>query len=132
MVTPRRRGRIWFGLLGGVVGFLLVYQAAAATISALNDNLGAGNAVVAECDTNGFVIDGFMLNGNAEITHIDISGIDTLCVGGALSVSLTKADDTSIGSGGPVTVTGASMSVPITGLPPAADVKHEVIIIVGP
>nr|HRC63134.1 hypothetical protein [Dehalococcoidia bacterium] len=85
-----------------------------------------------KCDNNGFVIDGFTLNGSGQITQIALSDIDATCVGGQLTVDLTRADEVSIGNGGPVTVTGSPMSVAITGLPDATLVKHEVVIIVGP
>ncbi|MCC6770525.1 MAG: hypothetical protein IT360_04870 [Gemmatimonadaceae bacterium] len=105
---------------------------AAAALSVTSERLSANGAPIGTCDPDGFVIDGFTLNGNNEITAVAISGIDAACNGGALKVSLTRADDVSIGSGGPLNVAASTVSVPIVGLSAASLVKHEVIIIVGP
>lgn len=107
------------------------FAVASAALSAVPDDLGAGGEPVASCDT-AFVIDGFTLNGSQQITAISVSGIDAACIGGQLTVDLTRADDVSIGTGGPVTVTTSTLTVPIPDTPAASLVKHEVIIIVGP
>ncbi|MGE0227864.1 MAG: hypothetical protein AB7I38_00920 [Dehalococcoidia bacterium] len=105
---------------------------AAAALSLSSGNLGANGASVSTCDADGFVIDGFTLNGSDQITHIAISGISGACIGGELTVDLTDATEVSVGTGGPVTVTGGSATVGISPNPLALQVKHEVIIIVGP
>ncbi|MBX7111627.1 MAG: hypothetical protein K1X87_07245 [Dehalococcoidia bacterium] len=131
MTAIRRRRWIFVGTL--VLGTsALTYAAVNAALLPSTGHVTAGAESVTKCDNNGFVIDGFTLNGSGQITQIALSDIDATCVGGQLTVDLTRADEVSIGNGGPVTVTGSPMSVAITGLPDATLVKHEVVIIVGP
>ncbi len=123
--------RVILALASGLVAFIAISSVAAA-LSLSGSSLGAGDASVTKCDTDGINVDSFGFDTNGLITSAAISGIDPLCANGQLTIHLTTNDNVSIGSGGPVAVTGVSMTVAITGLPSPFDVKHEVIIIVGP
>ncbi len=115
----------------GLAAFIAVYTVAAA-FGLSSDRLGAGADAVTSCDTNGFTIDAIALNGANEVTQLTVGGIASTCAGGQLTVNLTRIDDASIGVGGPVTVSGSTATVDVSGFPNLSDVKHEVIIIVGP
>ena len=132
MMRVARGRRRLLALILATVALAAGSTAAASAFINTTAPLAAGDDTVAKCDTDGFIIDGFTLNGSDQITAIAISGISGACTGGQLSVGLTKSDDVSVGTGGPVSVTGASMNIAISGLPDPTVVKHEVIIIVGP
>lgn len=124
--------RVIVALASGLVAFIAISSVAAA-LSLSGPSLGAGDASVAKCDTDGINVDSFGFDTNGRITSAEISGISNpTCVDGQLTIHLTDSANASIGSGGPVAVTGESVTVAITGLPSPFDVKHEVIIIVGP
>lgn len=125
--------RIRVALLPVLVAMLLTSAVvSAATFGLGSTHLAAGGDAVQACDPDGFVIDGLTLNGSQQITAITISDIAAACINGTLTVDLTRADNVSIGTGGPVTVTTSPLTVPIAGTPAASLVQHEVIIIVGP
>lgn len=117
----------------GLTAFVVVY-AVAATMGLTSDELGAGAASVTACgDPDDFTIDSVLLNEAGEVTQVTVGGLPLSCVGGQLTINLTRNDGTSIGVGGPVTVTSPATTVNIGGSPPSlSDVDREVIIIVGP
>jgi hypothetical protein len=103
--------------------------ALAASLGGITGKLGAGNASVAACDTT-FGTGYTTVGGN--VTVVDVTGIDAACVGGALSVRLTNSAGTSIGSGGPATISGTSRTVSISGAPDGDLVTGIRISIEGP
>jgi len=124
--------RVALAVAFGVATFAVVYGFAA-TMGLTSNQLGAGAASVTTCgDPDGFTIAGVDLDGSGRVTEVTVGGIPATCAGGQLTINLTKDDGTSIGAGGPVTVTSPSTSVTITGLPSLAEVAREVVIIVGP
>src|SRR5262245_57727684 len=98
----------------GLAAGLVMY--AVASSAGLSNHLGARSAAVASCD-GAFTIDHVEVNASGQITEVTVGGIDTACIGGQLSIDLTRADGVSIGTGGPVEVMGATRTVSITGLP---------------
>lgn len=80
----------------------------AASLGGISGTIGAGGASVAACDSD-FGTVYTTVSGN--VTAVQVTGIAAACAGGALSVRLTNAAGTAIGSGGPVTISGASATV---------------------
>lgn len=125
--------RIALALVPALAAALLTTAVVAGATFAIGSRpLVAGDDPVTKCDPDGFTIDALTKNPGGQITSITIGGIHGDCVNGTLTVDLTTSANVSIGTGGPVTVTGSPMIVSIPGLPSATLVKHEVIIIVGP
>jgi hypothetical protein len=99
--------------------------------------LGAGQAVVSACDSDGFTTS--YNNSGGNITSVDVSGIaDPGCEGGQLSLVLANASGTSIGAGGPTTVpTDAgtvdnTMTVTLSPTPAASAVAAVHVVVTGP
>jgi hypothetical protein len=109
-------------VLAGPIGAL------AASLN-VTGTLGAGNSSVAACDTS-FGDSYTTVSGN--VTAVNVTGIAPECVGGALSVRLTNSAGTSLGSGGPATVSGTSANVSISGSPDGDLVAGLRISIEGP
>ena len=84
--------------------------AAVASAAALNgvdaDDLAVGAATVLDCDPDGVTV--AHITTLTTVTDISITGIDTACIGGDLSITLTATDDSVVATAGPVTVTGAT------------------------
>jgi hypothetical protein len=126
----RSSRRVALALASGVAVFLAVYAVASAMGFASHD-LAAGDEAVTTCDANGFTVDGFTYDVNGLITDVTIGDIDPPCIGGQLTVHLTSSTHASVGSGA-APVSGSPLTVPVSGGPHPDQVKHEVIIIVGP
>jgi len=104
---------------------------AAASLGGLNANsLGADDAAVASCDGNGVTVAYTVVGGN--VTEVTVSDIAAGCVGGQLSLTLANSSGTSIGSGGPVSVTLGSHIVVVSPQPAASAVAAIHIVITGP
>ena len=84
--------------------------AAVASAAALNgvdaDDLAVGAATVLDCDPDSVTVT--HITTLTTVTDISITGIDTACIGGDLSITLTATDDSVVATAGPVTVTGAT------------------------
>lgn len=106
----------------------------AATLGGITSKqLGAGNAVVAACDTNGFTVSYTTSAGS--VSAVNLGGIaDPGCEGGQLSLTLADASGGVVVSGGPQTVpTDAgtvdnAMSVAVTSTPAAAVTAIHVVV----
>lgn len=92
--------------------------------------LQAGTTAVAECD-GALTLDDYSVNASFQVTSIVIGDIAGACIGGEMRVTLTQSG-TALGSGGPVTITGATEAVAITGAPDADSVNDVRVVIVGP
>lgn len=92
--------------------------------------VGNAAASVNPCQSGGFTISYTTSAGN--VTQVVIGGIQAACSGGALSVTLTDGTGAQIGSGGPVTIAGASATVPLTQQPYAGNVAGYTVVITGP
>lgn len=122
--------------LGGTALFWSVLASAASLGGIADGRLGADDAGVPACDTNGFTVAYTTSGGN--VTAVAVSGIaDPGCEGGDLSLAVTQAG-TSIGSGGPQIVptdgdvVDNSMSVSVSPNPDAALVDGISITVAGP
>ena len=101
----------------------------AASLGGIGGTLGAGGASVAACDAD-FGTVYTTVGGN--VTAVQVTGIAAACDGGALSVTLTNAAGTAIGSGGPATISGTSASVSISATPDGELVAGLRVSIEGP
>jgi hypothetical protein len=114
----------------GVTGLVMAVHASAATMPASSTRVGGGSASVLSCDPDGFTASAFGIS-SGKITSAEVGGIAPACQGGRLSVTLTQGN-VSVASGGPVTVTGTSQSVPITGSPDVWNVDGMKAVVLGP
>ena len=125
-------------ILSLVVGGVLFSSAFAfaASLTVGTNSLGAGNAAVGSCDTDGVTTSYTTAYDAAlpgyKIATVTVGGIDaTACANRALRVDLANASNASIGSG---TATIAAASVPVsiaTGTPNAAQVANVHVVISG-
>lgn len=104
---------------------------AAATLGLTSDRLGAGSAVVADCDTGGISVD---YAGDPEpVFALVVSGLAATCNGGRAQATVTKADGSSpVSSTATAIVTGGSVTIPLPAAVPAADVERYHVVVVGP
>ena len=114
----------------GCTGIAMSVTASAATLPTVTTKVGSGTAAVSTCDADGFTAASFTTSGG-KVTAVTVGGIAPTCQGGSLRVHLTQGT-TSVATGGPVTVTGTSHNVPVTGAPGAATVDGLRAVVVGP
>lgn len=122
-------------LVAACSGALLVGHAAGLAVGTAS--MGAGNAGVPDCDSNGFTPTYTVSSGR--VTAVTVSAIaDPACEGGAISLTLTNSSNVSIGSGGPVSVptdgdtADNSATVSVSPQAQAPQVVNIHISIVGP
>lgn len=104
--------------------------AAASLGGAQGEGLGAGAAVVASCDGDGVTVSYTVTAGVVE--RMEVAGLAAACAGGALRAVLADSAGTSIGSGGPLTVAGPTVAVPLTPQPQASAVAAVHVVVEGP
>ena len=117
-----------FGLFGGVV-------ASAATLGGLTSRReGAGDTLVAACDTDGvsvaYTTAYSATTGKYQVTVATVSGISGACNGQSLAITLRGTGGASLGAGS-ATVVSTSQAVPITGGAAADTVSGVAIVITG-
>ncbi len=107
------------GVLAGLVVFGAVFASAASLGGITSGNVGADNAAVASCDTDGvttaYTTSWDTTDDRYEITSVTVTGIANACDGKTLSVSLLDASSNQIGSG--------SVTIPTDGLATQASVS---------
>jgi hypothetical protein len=118
-------------IFGTVYGF-------AATLNVGANALSAGNATVASCQATGTPTGTYTVSYDAvlgyKVTGVTVTGMDPLCNGKTVSVTLTGAGAVSIASGSAVySSAGASTTVAIAGLTgtPAANTVTGVSVAVN-
>lgn len=102
---------------------------AAATLTTAGPQLGAGGAVVADCDTGGIAV--AYVGAPGPVTAIQVTGLDARCDGGALQAMV---DDGAGGNqaSGMATVTGGGATVPLTPIRAAEAVARWRVVVVTP
>ena len=115
-------------MIGLAAAFALA-TAAAAGLDVAGGGIGAGTATVATCDPDGFSVSFTTLGG--DVTAVSVGGIAAACVGGELSVTLTSSG-TSVGGGGPASVSGSAVDVSIPATPDADAIDGYHVALVGP
>jgi len=117
--------------VGSVVFTTVLGSAANLTVG--SRRLGAGASLVASCDTDGVrttFATGFDTTQGYTVTGVTVSGINAAaCAGTSIEVRLTDGSNVSVGAGGPVAVTGASVAIPIGGTIPATAVARTHVVI---
>ena len=111
-------------------GLVMSVTVSAATMPASSVRVAGGAASVTTCDPDGFTASSFTTS-SRKVISVTVGGIAPACHGGALSVTLTQGS-ASVATGGPVTVTGTTQEVAVTGAPDAPAVTGLRAIVVGP
>ena len=128
--------RVLFSILACLVVFAAVLAMAASLGGITTATVGADDAVVASCDTNG-VTAGYATGWDAtderyEITSATIGGVSDTCDGQTLSVSLTDSTGAQIGSGTLAIPTSAATSHTVTMSPaPSAELTEGVHVLIS-
>jgi hypothetical protein len=127
----RRRAKVSRRTIAGIVAGLTVFGAVFASAASLggitSGNVGADDATVASCDTDGVTTayatawDG--TDDRYEVTSVTVTGIANACDGKTLSVSLTDASSNQIGSGTVTVPTDALAFQASVTLSPAASAE---------
>lgn len=121
-----------------VTASMALIPGSAASLGGLTaKRLGAGSAVVAACDTNGFIV-GYTTSAGS-VSAVNVSGIaDPGCEGGELSLRLVDASGVVVVAGGPQTVPtdgdtlDNAMSVQVNPPVMAATVTAIHVVVTGP
>ena len=116
--------------LAVAVGLPCSLAAAAALQGASSGAVGNGSTPITACDADGFTISYTTSGGN--VTSVAVGGIAVACNGGSLQVTVVNSSRTSLASGGPVTVSGASETVSVSPNPAGATPAGVDVSIVGP
>lgn len=104
--------------------------AGAGSTAPTSRTLAGGSAGVAACGSLGSVVPDFVISSGA-VTSVVLTGIPSTCNGGNLRATVTSGA-TSLGSGGPVTVSSGAATVPISPAVATASVTHVRLAVVGP
>ena len=106
-------------------------SAVAGGTSTTSKKIVSANASVSSCGSlSGMTISWTVVDGI--ITSIALGSIPAGCNGGSLSLTLANSSNTSIGTVGPVTVTGTSQTLTPTGSPDATAVATSYVSVTGP
>lgn len=108
--------------------FTAVGASATSLGGSTSKSLGAGEALIARCDTS---VNAALVVSGTTITAVNITDVAVpACVGGQLQLVVT-ANGTEITRGGPVTITASSIVVPVMAADGvgATDVR---VVVVGP
>jgi hypothetical protein len=122
--------------LGLAIAVTAVAIAAAITGSAATlggiaaSGLGAGFSAVGSCDADG--VDASYTVTAGAVQSITLTGIAGGCANGLIQAVLVNASDANIGSGGPATVTGTSITLNLSPQPQATAVTGVHVSIDGP
>lgn len=95
--------RLLLGVLAGAMVFSMIIGMAASLGGITSNSLGADDAVVASCDTNGVTTgytNSYSTTGTAgyKVGNVVVGSIADACDGKTMSVTLTGAGGTSLGS----------------------------------
>lgn len=117
--------KIIIGLTTGVTVFGATFAMAAGLGGLTSGKIGAANATVAACDTDGvtssYTSGWDATDGRYEISTVTVGGVNDACDGQTLSVTLTGTGGASVGSGSITIPTAAATSVAVSAsVPPAA------------
>ena len=106
-------------------------SAMAGGLSPTSKKVIGANANVTSCGSlSGMTISWTTVDGL--VSSIALGSIPPACTGGSLSLTLVNSSNTSIGTVGPVTITGASQTLTPTGSPDATTVNTAYASVVGP
>jgi len=105
--------------------------ATAGSVGTTSQKVVGANASVSSCGSlSGMTISWTTVDG--VVSSIALGSIPSGCNGGSLSLTLVNSSNTSLGSVGPVTITGTSQTLTPTGSPDATTVSTAYASVVGP
>ena len=116
--------RLLLALLFGTLAYGIAFASAASIGTVVDAGLGAGQAVVSACDTDGVntaYTTAYTTNVGYTVTSVSVTGINTACNGKAIQVTVAKSDGTSPASGAGSVSNGAA-SVAVSPATPASGV----------
>jgi hypothetical protein len=114
-----------------VAAALVPGWAAAAPHPVTTKRVASGSAAVSSCGTlTGVAVSWTSRNG--VVTQVVLGSIPSTCIGGTLSLTFAAADNSSLGTAGPVVVSATSMTLAVTGSPTASAVGQAQVAVVGP
>jgi hypothetical protein len=125
--------RLLLALLFGTFAYAMAF-ASAATIGTVTDaGVGAGNTVVASCDTDGVNT----AYGSAysaatpgyNVTTVSVTAINAACNGKAISVTVAKSDGSTPASGTSTVASGAANNIAVTPAIPAGNAGAVYVVI---
>ncbi len=122
--------RMVAALLAGFTVFGAVFASAASLGGITSGNVGADNATVASCDTDGvttsYTTSWDSADARYEVTSVTVANINDACDGKTLSVSLLDAASAQIGTGSVTIPTDALATQASVSLSTAASAKETV------
>jgi hypothetical protein len=125
--------RLLFATLFGTLVYTIAL-ASAATIGTVTDSgVGAGNTVVASCDTDG-VNTAYTTAYSAStpgysVTAVSVTNINAACNGKTISVTVAKSDGTTPASGTGAVASGAANNIAVSPAIPAANAAQVYVVI---
>jgi hypothetical protein len=130
------RKRTLIAFLVAATAFATVF-ALAASLSVSPTDLGAGNASVASCDTDGvstsYTNAWDSTDKRYEVTSVTITGIADACDGKTAKVALADSSNASLGDGSTTIPTGAGTTATVSSLSsnPAASAVANANVVIG-
>ncbi len=127
--------RLIIGLVAAVIVFGGVFAAAASLIMSA-DQVGANNATIGVCDSDGVTTSYSnawdATDGQYEISTVTVKGVADACDGKTLKVTLTNSAGTDIGNGSLAIPTSAVVDHVVTiSTPPSAKDSANVHVLIG-
>lgn len=125
--------RISPALVAVTAALLAVPSAAAAgNVSATSKKIQSASAAVSSCGTLSSIGVSWTVTADV-INSAALTSIPAACDGASLSITFVDSSNASLGSAGPVTITGTSQTLStITGSPTASAVANAYVSVVGP
>lgn len=125
--------RLVLALLFGTCAYAIAF-ASAATIGTVTDaGVGAGNTVIASCDTDGVnTAHGTTYSASTPgytVTSVNVTNINTACNGKTISVTVAKSDGSTPASGSGTVASGAANNIAVSPAIPAADAAAVYVVI---
>jgi hypothetical protein len=117
--------------MAGAVMLVMPSTAFAAGATANTATVVGASATVTSCGSLSGMSISWTVTANV-VTSIALASIPSACNGASLSLTLVDASNASLGSVGPVTVSGTSMSLTPSGTPTATSVANSYVSMVGP
>ena len=126
--------RLFLALLFGTCAYAIAF-ASAATIGTVTDaGIGAGNTVIASCDTDGVnTAYGYAYSASTpgyNVTTVSVTNINTACNGKNISVTVAKGDGSTPASGTGVVASGAANGIAVSPAITAGN-AGEVFVVIG-
>lgn len=132
--APRRRRRRGAVILLGIGAFGLAAASAASLGGLTTGSLGADNAAVQSCDSNGVTLaygtpayDA--ASGVYKVSAATVGGIDAACIGKTVYVTLADSTGASLGGGSGTLASGTSITVTLSTSASAKDVVNAAVAI---